>query len=88
MVRSKKEEIEKRAIDNGLLFIQRDVKTIRDLAKKTGQNKSTIHLDLHRLESIHPELFHKVQEKLNFNNNAKHIRGGQARKKKAERENK
>jgi putative DeoR family transcriptional regulator (stage III sporulation protein D) len=88
MAKSKKQQIEERSIERGLLFIKRDVKTIRDLAKLIGANKSTVHLDLHRLEEIHPALFQKVKEKLDFNNAAKHIRGGEARKKKAERERK
>jgi hypothetical protein len=82
---SKQEEIKERAIKHGLLFIKREFKTIRALAKYTGFNKSTVHLDLHKLEEFHPALYEKVKEKLDFNNSTKHIRGGESNKKNIER---
>jgi putative DeoR family transcriptional regulator (stage III sporulation protein D) len=74
--KSKAELINERAIKHGLLFIERNA-TIRSVAQETKNNKSTIHLDLHRLESIHPDLYKLVQEKLEFNSSVKHIRGGE-----------
>jgi hypothetical protein len=79
--KSKAEKIKERAIEHGMLFIKRDA-TIRSVAKETGYNKSTIHLDLHRLEKIHPALYEKVLLKINFNYSTKHHRGGEATRKK------
>jgi hypothetical protein len=74
---TKQSEIEKRAIKHGKLFIEKNA-TIRSVAKETGSNKSTVHLDLHRLKEIHPALFEKVEQKLNYNFAVKHIRGGES----------
>lgn len=84
---SKHEAIVKRSIEHGMLFIKRDA-TIRSVAKETGYNKSTVHLDLHRLEKVHPALYDKVKEKLSWNSATKHQRGGEATRKKYERKNK
>ena len=80
MVISKKQEIIKqRAIKHGLLFIKRN-STIRSVAKETGFSKSIVHLDLHRLKEIHPDLYNEVVNKMNFNFSVKHIRGGNTMK--------
>ena len=76
----KSEAIKKRAIEHGMLFIKRNA-TVRSVAKLTGCSKSMVHLDLHRLEEIHPALFEKVKEKLDYNMAVRHIRGGEATKK-------
>lgn len=85
---SKSEVIKKRAIEHGFLFIKRDFTTIRDVAKETGFSKTTVHLDLYRLKIIHPSLFEKVEEKINFNLATRHIRGGESSRKKAEKRKK
>lgn len=72
---SNKEQIKKRAINHGLLFIERNA-NIRTVAKKTGNSKSTVHLDLYRLKDYHMELFEKVKEKLEYNLSVRHLRGG------------
>jgi putative DeoR family transcriptional regulator (stage III sporulation protein D) len=88
MVKEKKSDaIKKRAIEHGILFIKRDA-TVRSVAKLTGYSKTTVHLDLYRLEEIHPYLFQKVKEKLKLNTAVRHIRGGEATKKIAERKKK
>lgn len=72
--------IKKRAIEHGLLFIKRNA-TIRSVGKETGADKTTVHLDLHRLEKYHPALYLLVKEKLDFNAKVRHIRGGESTKK-------
>lgn len=84
---TKRDEIRERAIEHGMLFIERNA-TIRSVAEKTGSNKSTVHLDLHRLEKYHPALFEKVQKKLDYNFAVKHIRGGESSKKNWEKKKK
>lgn len=78
--KSYSEKIKKRAIKHGLLFIKRN-QTIRTVAQQTGFAKGTVHLDLHRLEFIRPELFEKVKQKLEFHLQVRHIRGGEASRK-------
>lgn len=88
MVKEKKADIiKRRAIEHGLLFIKRDA-TVRTVAKETGLSKSTVHLDLLRLQEVHPGLWEKVKEKLALNFALKHIRGGEVTRKKAERKRK
>lgn len=76
----KQDLIKKRAIEHGLLFIKRDA-TIRSVGKETGTDKTTVHLDLHRLEEYHPALYQLVKEKLDFNASIKHLRGGESTRK-------
>lgn len=88
MVKKPKSEIVKeRAIKHGLLFIKRNA-TVRSVAKLTGASKTTVHLDLLRLEKIHSELYKKVREKLDYNMAVRHIRGGISNKENWERKNK
>lgn len=81
---SKQEQIKERALKHGRLFIKRDA-TIRDVSKETGFSKSTIHLDLHRLEEIHFELYRKCMEKISFHKRVRSVRGGEVTRKKYER---
>lgn len=80
-------EMKRRAIKHGMLFIKKG-ENIRSVSKATGYTKSTVHLDLHRLEEYHHDLYLKVMEKLNFNLAVRHIRGGESNKKKWERKKK
>lgn len=77
---SKAEAIKERAIKHGMLFIKRNA-TIRSVAKETGHNKSTVHLDLYRLQEFHLELFQLVEKKINQNINVRAYNGGEARAK-------
>lgn len=81
---AKLEEIKIRAIKHGRLFIKRDA-TVRTVAKESGFSKSTVHLDLHRLEFIHFDLYKKCMKKLNYHKSVRSIRGGEASRKKHER---
>ncbi|MUV37367.1 Stage III sporulation protein [Lentibacillus sp. JNUCC-1] len=58
-------------------------KTVRTIAKEFGVSKSTVHKDLtERLPEINPELANDVKEVLNYHKSIRHIRGGEATRKK------
>ena len=57
--------------------------TVRDVAKIVGLSKSTIHKDLtEKLPYINYGLYEEVEELLTYNKKIRHIRGGEATKKK------
>lgn len=57
--------------------------TVRSAAKHFGISKSTIHKDLtYKLRLINPSLHAQVKDVLEFNKSERHIRGGEATKKK------
>ena len=57
--------------------------TVRDCADHFGTSKSTVHKDVsERLQEIDFELFCKVREVLDKNLRERHIRGGNATKRK------
>ena len=57
--------------------------TVRVAAQKFGISKSTVHKDLtERLPMRDPQLYQEVRKQLNKNAAERHIRGGQATKKK------
>ena len=61
--------------------------TIRGTAEKFNYSKTTIHLDVSkRLKQIDRALYECIRPILDENFNEKHIRGGQATKKKYESE--
>lgn len=58
-----------------------DRSTVREVAKKVGCSKSTVHKDLtERLPEINLHLFEKVRELLEYNKSIRHIRGGESTK--------
>ncbi|MFD2638573.1 sporulation transcriptional regulator SpoIIID [Piscibacillus salipiscarius] len=58
-------------------------KTVRVIAKDFGVSKSTVHKDLtERLPTINPALAKEVKEVLEFHKSIRHIRGGEATRKK------
>ncbi len=58
-------------------------KTVRTIAKEFGVSKSTVHKDLtERLPEINPDLANEVKEVLNYHKSIRHIRGGEATRKK------
>jgi len=60
-------------------------KTVRMIAKEFGVSKSTVHKDLtERLPQINPELAKKVKEVLEYHKSIRHLRGGEATRKKYE----
>ncbi len=57
--------------------------TVRSTAKVFGVSKSTVHMDVtHRLEHIDPDLHAAVKAVLDENKAERHIRGGNATRKK------
>lgn len=58
-------------------------KTVRMIAKEFGVSKSTVHKDLtERLPEINPELANEVKKILEHHKSVRHLRGGEATKKK------
>lgn len=57
--------------------------TIRGAAEKYGISKSTVHIDVSkRLEKIDKKMYQKIKKILENNFSEKHIRGGDATRKK------
>ncbi len=57
--------------------------TVRGAAARFGISKSTVHKDLtERLEGVNPALFFRVRELLDRNKAERHLRGGEATRKK------
>ena len=58
-------------------------KTVRVIAKEFGVSKSTVHKDLtERLPIINPALAKEVKEVLDYHKSIRHLRGGEATRKK------
>lgn len=58
-------------------------KTVRVIAKEFGVSKSTVHKDLtERLPEINPELANEVKIILDHHKAIRHLRGGEATKRK------
>lgn len=64
--------------------------TVRETAKRFGISKSTVHKDVtNELRTVNPALYEQVYEVLQKNKEERHLRGGEAtRKKYKERINK
>ena len=57
--------------------------TVRTIAREFGVSKSTVHKDLtERLPDINPDLANRVKEILEYHKSIRHLRGGEATKKK------
>lgn len=57
--------------------------TVRAAAKHFGISKSTVHKDLsNKLKLINPSLYTQVKDILDFNKSERHLRGGEATRKK------
>jgi len=77
-----KDYIEERTLEIGK-YIIKNKSTVREAAKVFGVSKSTVHKDVtERLENINPKLYKEVKEVLEKNKAERHIRGGNATKKK------
>jgi putative DeoR family transcriptional regulator (stage III sporulation protein D) len=64
-------------------YIYETKATVRQTAKVYGVSKSTIHKDVtERLLKVDPELAKRVKQVLEFNKAERHIRGGEATRKK------
>lgn len=67
-------------------YIYETKATVRQTAKIYGVSKSTIHKDVtERLLKINPDLHARVKQVLEFNKAERHIRGGEATKRKYEK---
>jgi putative DeoR family transcriptional regulator (stage III sporulation protein D) len=77
-----KNSIEERACDLAVYIIENKA-TVRSAAKQFGISKSTVHKDLsERLEHINRALYVQVKEIMDLNKAERHIRGGNATRKK------
>ena len=77
-----KEYIENRAAELARYIIDTKA-TVRDTAKIFGVSKSTVHKDItERLEEIDYQMFLAVKEILDVNLAERHLRGGDATRKK------
>ena len=74
--------IRKRVVDVSLYIVKTNA-TVRQAASVFGVSKSTIHKDVtERLPRINEELARKIKLVLEMNKAERHIRGGEATKKK------
>ena len=75
-------DIEERACDLALYIIEHQA-TVRSAAKQFGISKSTVHKDLsQRLPAFNRALYLQVKEVLDLNKAERHIRGGNATRRK------
>ena len=63
-------------------YLIKTKKTIRELAQIFKLSKSTIHKDLQKLKKINKEKSEKVEKILKYHIKIRHIRGGEATRKK------
>ena len=63
-------------------YIIENKSTVRSAAKKFGISKSTVHKDITQNLKANPALFEKVKAILEINKQERHIRGGEATKRK------
>jgi putative DeoR family transcriptional regulator (stage III sporulation protein D) len=78
-------DIEKRVIDSALHIID-NKSTVRATAKFLGVSKSTVHKDVtDRLPEVDAVLAAEVRKILDLNKEERHIRGGEATRKKYKR---
>lgn len=74
--------IRKRVVDVSLYIIKTNA-TVRQAAMVFGVSKSTVHKDVtERLPRINKELAEQVKQVLELNKSERHIRGGEATKRK------
>ncbi len=67
-------------------YIYETKATVRQAARIYGVSKSTVHKDVtERLNKIDGQLAEKVKRVLDYNKSERHIRGGQATKRKYEK---
>lgn len=77
-----KDHIQKRVLEIGD-YILATKTTVRQAARVFGVSKSTVHKDMaERLPEINPELFEEIKKILELNKAERHIRGGEATKRK------
>ncbi len=76
------EDVKERC-ERAALYIIETKATVRATAQKFGTSKSTVHKDVtERLERINPTLWRAVTEVLSVNKKERHLRGGEATRRK------
>ncbi len=76
------EHIRRRVMDIGTFIIDSSA-TVRHTAKVFGVSKSTVHKDMtERLPLLDKDMAERVRKVLNINKAERHIRGGEATRKK------
>ena len=81
-----RDDLETRARELAVYLIERRT-TIRDAAKHFSVSKSTVHKDLsERLKEIDRSLYVQVKEILEQNKAKRHLRGGDATKRKYQKQ--
>ena len=79
------EDIEKRATELAEYIIEHEC-TVRAAAAHFELGKSTVHKDVtERLMSIDPALCERVRKVLDYNLSVRHLRGGEATRRKCEK---
>ena len=74
--------VEERAVELGEYILQNNA-TVRSAAKRFHISKSTVHKDVsERLQTVNPQLYGQVRHVLEVNKAQRHIRGGQATRRK------
>ncbi|MGI6575455.1 MAG: sporulation transcriptional regulator SpoIIID [bacterium] len=77
-----KDHIYQRVLDIGK-YLENTGATVRQAADVFGVSKSTVHKDLtERLPIANPQLAERVRAILNLNKSERHLRGGEATRKK------
>jgi putative DeoR family transcriptional regulator (stage III sporulation protein D) len=80
--RNIKGQYDERAVELGR-YIAETNSTVRATGKKFGVSKSTVHTDVTvRLRRVNPALYNEVRAVLEKNKEERHLRGGEATKKK------
>lgn len=83
-VRRVRQYIVTRVLDTAAYMLKTGA-TVRDCAQKLGVSKTTVHKDMRvRLPLIDPQLARSVGRVLGINMSERHIRGGEATRKKYE----
>ena len=64
-------------------YLYENYATLREVAKVFNVSKSTVHKDIsYKLKEINMVLYNRAKQVLNYNYNIKHVRGGEANRKK------
>jgi putative DeoR family transcriptional regulator (stage III sporulation protein D) len=73
-------QIRQRVLKIADIFLS-DRSTVREVAKKVDCSKSTVHKDLtERLPELNQDLYIEVKKLLEYNKSIRHLRGGEATK--------
>jgi len=79
-------EIRQRVLKIAEIFLS-DKSTVREVAKKVDCSKSTVHKDLtERLPDLNQDLYAEVKKLLEYNKSIRHLRGGEATRRRFLRE--